>query len=100
MSHDLDRSPLHFVIHVDIALRGAEVLMPGKLHDHLGRDAAVGELGDKAVPPARRLRIDGDAAGALVSASNRYFPMCRISEVSVPVRTRAHSGHRNVGSRG
>ena len=32
-----------------------------------------------------------------VIASNRYYPMCRISEVSVPVRARAHSGHRNVG---
>ncbi len=50
-----------------------------------------------AAPPARRLRLDGDGAGALVSASNRYFPMYRKSEASVPLRTRAHSGHRNVG---
>ncbi len=71
MSHDLDGRPLHLVVDLDVSLRRAEVLMPGKLHDHLGRDAAVDELGDKAVPPARRLRIDGDAAGALVSADGR-----------------------------
>ena len=29
-----------------------EGLMPSKLHDHLGRDTAVRELGDKAAPPA------------------------------------------------
>ena len=52
MSHNLDSRPLHLVIDLDIALRRAEVLMSGKLHNHLGRDAAVRELGDKAAPPA------------------------------------------------
>ncbi len=37
---------------MDVALRRAEVLMPGKLHDHLGRYTAVGELGNEAAPPA------------------------------------------------
>ena len=43
---------LHSVINFDVSLRRAEVLVPGKLPDHLGRDAAVGELGDEAAPPA------------------------------------------------
>ena len=100
MSHNLDSRAIHLVVDLDVSLRRAHVLVPGKLHDHLGRDAAVGELGDKAAPPAWHLRLDGDAAGAVVIASNRYCPMYRKSEVSVPVRTRAHSEHRNVGSRG
>ncbi len=64
--------PLHLVVDLDVPLRRAEVLVSGKLHDDLGRDAAVGELGDKTAPSARRLRPDGDAAGAVVIASNRY----------------------------
>ena len=35
-----------------MSLRRAEVLVSGKLHDDLGRDAAVGELGDEAASPA------------------------------------------------
>ncbi len=66
MSHDLDSRPPHPIVDLDAALRRAVGLMPGKRHDRRGRDAAVGELGDKAAPPARRLRIDGDAPGALV----------------------------------
>ncbi len=52
MSHNLHSRTLHLVIDVDVALRCAEVLMPSKLHNDLGRDAAVRELGDKATPSA------------------------------------------------
>ncbi len=34
---DLDRRPLHFVVDLDVSLRGAEVLVARKLHDHFGR---------------------------------------------------------------
>jgi len=50
VSHNLHGRTLHSVINFDVSLQRAEVLMPGKLHDDLGRDAAVGELGDKAAP--------------------------------------------------
>ena len=52
MSHNLDSRPFHFIVNMDVALRRAEVLVPGQLHDDLGRDAAVGELGDEAAPSA------------------------------------------------
>ncbi len=52
MSHNLHSRTLHLVIDVDVALRAAEVFVPGKLHDDLGRDAAVDELGDEAASSA------------------------------------------------
>ena len=42
----------HFVVDVDVALGGAEVLVTGEGHDDLGAHAAVGEFGDERAPPA------------------------------------------------
>jgi hypothetical protein len=52
VSHNLHGRTLHLIIHVDISLGCAEVLVPGKLHDRLGRDAAVGELGNETASSA------------------------------------------------
>ncbi len=68
VSHNLHSRSFHLVIHEYVALRGAEVLVPGKLHDDLGRDAAVRELGDEAAPPA--------VAGCALDAS----PPIKLSE--------------------
>ncbi len=55
MSHNLNSRTFHSVIDFYVALRRAEVPVPSKLHDDLGRNAAVGELGDNAAPRARHL---------------------------------------------
>ena len=48
----LHRRPLHLVVDLDISLRGTEVLVARKLHDHLGRNPGVGELGNERASSA------------------------------------------------
>ncbi len=62
VSHNLHSRLFHLVIYGYIFLGAAEEFVPNKLHDHLGRDAAVRELGDK---PRRPLWLDAPLMPAL-----------------------------------
>jgi hypothetical protein len=44
--------------HINITLRGSQVLMPRKLTNHSSADAIVGEFGDGAIAAALIGRID------------------------------------------
>ena len=52
VSHNLHSRTLHSVINFDVFLRRAEIFVPCKLHNHLGRNTAVRKFGDKAASSA------------------------------------------------
>ncbi len=76
MSHNLHSRLFHLVIYGYIFLGAAEEFVPNKLHDHLGRDAAVRELGDKSPPPAvARRALDASLAVQLSEQLAERLPL-------------------------
>ena len=49
---DGHRRSHHLVVHIDVSLRCAQVLVTGQCHNHLCAHAAVRQLRDKPAPPA------------------------------------------------